>query len=59
MRLILLVSAKPGLDETVKGSDVNIHGYNIYMNDRDSNGGGVAIYAKKSLLLEPTVKMIS
>ena len=35
---------------------MNIHGYNIYRNDRDRNGGGVAIYVKKSLP-EPMVKI--
>ena len=46
------------LDETVRDSDVNIDGYNIYRNDRNANGGGVAIYLKESLS-EPTVKIKS
>ena len=46
------------LDETVRDSDVNINGYNIYRNDRNANGGGVAIYVKESLS-EPTVKIKS
>ena len=46
------------LDETVRDSDVNINGYNIYRNDRNTNGGGVAIYVKESLS-EPTVKIKS
>ena len=46
------------LDEKVRESDVNIHGYNIYRNDHESNGGGVAIYVKESLH-EPTVKVIT
>ena len=46
------------LDETVRDSDVNINGYNIYRNDRNANGGGVAIYVKESLP-EPTVKIKS
>lgn len=58
MRLILLVTVKPDLDKTVRDSDVSIQGYNIYRNDRDSNGGGVAIYVKESLP-EPKVKIIS
>ena len=37
---------------------MNIHGYNIYRNDRDSNGRGLAIYVKESLP-ELTVKIIS
>ena len=46
------------LDETVRDSDVNINGYSIYRNDRNANGGGVAIYVKESLS-EPTVKIKS
>ena len=46
------------LDETVRDSDVNINGYNIYRNDRNTNGGGVAIYVKESLS-EPTLKIKS
>ena len=37
---------------------MNINGYNIYRNDRNANGGGVAIYVKESLS-EPTVKIKS
>ena len=46
------------LGETVRDSEVNTHGYNIYKNDRVINSGGVAIYVKESLP-EPTVKIIS
>ena len=46
------------LDETVRDSDVNVHGYNIYRNYRDSNSGGVAIYVKESLP-GPTVKIVT
>ena len=44
------------LDETISDSEVSINGYNIFRNDRDVNGGGVAIYVKASLP-EPTVKI--
>ena len=37
---------------------MNINGYNIYRNDRNANGGGVAIYVKESLS-EPNVKIKS
>ena len=37
---------------------MKIHGYNIYRNDRDINGGGMALYVKESLP-EPTVNIIS
>ena len=46
------------LDETVRDSDVNINGYNIYRNDRNAKGGGVTIYVKESLS-EPTVEIKS
>ena len=46
------------LDEAVRDSDVNINGCDIYSNDRNANGGGVAIYVKESLS-EPTVKIKS
>ena len=46
------------LDETISDSEVSISGYKIFRNDRDVNGGGVAIYVKASLL-EPTVKIKS
>ena len=37
---------------------VSIEGYRIFRNDRDANGGGVAIYVKNSLP-EPKVKLKS
>ena len=46
------------LDETVTDSDVSIAGYKIFRNDRDLNGGGVAIYVKESFP-EPSVKLKS
>ncbi len=33
------------LDTTISDSEVNISGYFLFRNDRDVNGGGVAIYA--------------
>ena len=54
----IIVLCETRLDETVRDSNVNFPGYNIYRNDRDSNGGGVAIYVKESFT-EPTVKIIS
>ena len=44
------------LDGTVTDSMVSIEGYRIFRNDRDANGGGVAIYVKNSLP-EPKVKL--
>ena len=44
------------LDKTISDSEVSISGYNIFRNDRDVNGGGVAIYVKTSLP-EPTVRI--
>ena len=44
------------LDEKVADSDVSIAGYTIFRNDRDMNGGGVAIYVKESFP-EPSVKL--
>ena len=46
------------LYKTICDSEVNISGYNIFKNDRDVNGGGVAIYVKASLP-EPTVRIKS
>ena len=46
------------LDKTISDSEVNINGYNIFRNDRDVNGGGVAIYVKTSLP-EPKVRIKS
>ena len=46
------------LDEKVADSDVSIAGYKIFRNDRDLNGGGVAIYVKESFP-EPSVKLKS
>ena len=37
------------LNEQIEDSEVNITGYCIFRNDRDENGGGVALYVKKSL----------
>ena len=46
------------LDKTISDSEVTIRGYNIFRNDRDVNGEGVAIYVKASLP-EPTVRIKS
>eukprot|EP00794_Sanderia_malayensis_P002566 gene2566-biopygen2105 len=46
------------LDETVRDSDVNINGYNIYRNDRNANGGGVAMYVKENIS-DPILKIKS
>ena len=46
------------LDKTISDSEINISGYNIFRNDRDVNGGGVAIYVKTSLP-EPAVRIKS
>ena len=46
------------LDEKVADSDVSTAGYKISRNDRDLNGGGVAIYVKESFP-EPSVKLKS
>ena len=46
------------LDEKVPDSDVSIAGYKIFRNDRDLNGGGVAIYVKENFP-EPSVKLKS
>ncbi len=46
------------LDETVRDSDVNINGYNIYRNDRNANGGGVAMYVKDNIS-DPIIKIKS
>ena len=46
------------LDKTISDSEVSISGYNIFRNDRNLNGGGVAIYVKASLP-EPTVRIKS
>jgi exonuclease III len=35
-----------GLDSTVANQDVNIRSYGIVRNDRNRNGGGVAIYIR-------------
>ena len=32
------------LDSKVNNSEVSIHGYRIYRNDRGSNGGGVTVF---------------
>ena len=46
------------LDSTVTDPMVSIEGYRIFRNDRDANGGGVAIYVKNSLP-EPRIKLKS
>ena len=46
------------LDKTISDSEVSISGCNIFRNDRDVNGGGVAIYVKVGLP-EPTIKIKS
>ena len=43
-----------GLNETrlskdIRGCEVSVEGYNIYRHDRDTSGGGVAIYVKDTL----------
>ena len=47
--------SKTRLDKTISDSEVSINGYNIFRNDRDKNGGGVAIYVKAGLP-EPTIR---
>jgi hypothetical protein len=37
------------LDKTIPDSDVALHDYQLYRNDRNRHGGGVAIYAHNSL----------
>ena len=39
---------KPGCQKTY-GNEVSIEGYDIYRHDRDSSGGGVAVYVKDTL----------
>ena len=46
------------LDSKVNDSEVSIHGYRIFRNDRDSNGGGVAVYVRENLP-EPIIKIKS
>ena len=46
------------LDSKVNDSEVSIHGYRIYRNDRDSNGRGVKVYVRENLP-EPIVKIKS
>ena len=46
------------LDSKVNESEVSIHGYRIFWNDRDSNGGGVAVYVRENLP-EPIIKIKS
>ncbi len=46
------------LDKAIEDSSIFIEGYRIYRNDRNENGGGVAIYVKDSLP-EPEVKLTS
>ena len=37
------------LDQTIKDQEIQIDGYQIFRNDRNIDGGGVAIYVKDSL----------
>ena len=46
-----------GLNETrlskdIRDSEVSVEGYDIYRHDRDTSGGGVAIYVKDTLPIE-------
>ncbi len=34
------------LDQTIKNSEVEIHGYDLVRHDRNRHGGGVAIYIR-------------
>ena len=43
------------LDENIGDAEVSIEGYKIFRNDRNANGGGVAIYVKDTLP-EPKIK---
>ena len=45
------------LDDKIKDSEVSIPGYQIYRNDPDSKGGGVAIYVKETIP-QPNVKLL-
>ena len=46
------------LDSKVNDSEVSIHGYRIFRNDRNSNVGGVAVYVRENLP-EPIIKIKS
>ena len=46
------------LGKTISDTSVSIEGYRMYHNDRDINGGGVAIYIKDSVP-EPVLKITS
>ena len=46
------------LDNTISDPMVSIEGFRIFRNDRNANGGGVAIYVKNSIP-EPVVKLKS
>ena len=46
------------LDESIRGHEVTIEGYKIFRNDRNVNGGGVAIYVKDTLPV-PKIKQKS
>ena len=46
------------LEKKTEDHELSIEGYKIFRNDRDSNGGGVAIYVKDSLSV-PTIKLKS
>ena len=37
------------LDQTIKDQEIQIDGYQIFRNDRNIDGGGVAFYVKDSL----------
>ena len=45
------------LDSSIKDSEIHLDNYNIFRNDRaDSRGGGVLLYAHKSLVCLPCQK---
>ena len=46
------------LDKNVQNCKLLIEGYKIFRNDRDANGGGVAIYVRDSIP-EPTIELKS
>ena len=50
--------SKARLDSKVNDSEVSIHGYRIYRNDKDSNEGGVAVYVREDHP-EPIIKIKS
>ena len=46
------------LEKKIEDHELSIEWYKIFRNDRDSNGGGVAIYVEDSLSV-PTIKIRS